>query len=955
LLRYDGQEFHPFRIEDGLINNGIRRLIFDGTDFWVGTAAGVNRFDGRHFTVPKGLPAAMVTAMARLGDEIWIATVDGGLYSGRGDSFRLILNDDGDGHIVDLVSFSDRLWAVFSMPRKRLATVWDGRNWYDIPAKDSGLRPSFLVTWAGRLWVGTGRGLRPLSPDGKEVLLGEISMTSAWADTEGRLWVGTEKDGVTVLEKGGSLQLSVENGLVDSHVQAVFGDEEGLVWVCSSRGLSKVASLAFRGYLPDLPVMAMVEHAGDLWFATDEEGLVRYVPGSKSVQRFGQAEGLPTESVRALAVFREQLYAGTRKGLRLWDGSCFVQANLDFLNDEYILNLQVVGGRLWISTVRRGLVAYDGRRVIRYDTTGGLPSNTVWSVALQGETVWIATEGGLCRSSPEGQVVCLGREDGLGCDQIRGLLYDESARSLWVATGNGLNRFHNGTWKLFGRHEGLISPHISSLLRVGSELWLGTEQGIFVLTDNHIRRGPGRRSGLLLGEECSGVAGLFRTQAGAVWFLSTSGATEIDPGLLHCSDKPLPLQISRVISGETSLPLPFTEPLPRRQNDLTFFFRALTMVSEGEMQYRTRLDGVDRDWSAATGAASVRYANLGGGDYCLRVQARVDEDSPWSPECTSHFAITPAFYERSWVIGLMLFAFAGLSYYLGHMVKRALGAISFFRRVRYIGHFKVLDNLGSGGMGVVYKAEDQLNSGRIVALKVLKKEHFDSDSGKRRFQLEGSIVDQFDHPGIVRNLERGEIDGSLYIAMEYVDGVPLNELLRVKGPLPVALAVHLMKQILDVLGHLHEKGVLHRDLKPENLMISRENPPRVKLLDFGLALRETQTRLTQSGMVMGTLHFLPPERILSGESTAKGDVYGTGILFFEMVTGRRPFKENGFFEVMKAILDAELPSPCVFRSDLPRKLAGLIQSMMNRDPEQRPSAREALRLLQEILPEVSEA
>lgn len=955
LIRFDGSAFQTIRIEEGLINNGIRCLLSQGRDLWIGTAAGVNRYDGQRFTVPEGLPKSMVTAMAGRGKEIWVATVDGGLYAGQGNTFRLLFRDDGDGPVTDLEEFSGKTWALFSKPRRKAARSWTGSGWEDVPSRAPGLRPRFLVVWSEKLWMGTDRGLIRVDGDADETLLEGMALNSAWADRGGRLWIGTEKGGVKVLGQGFTRHLSVETGLVDNHIQAVFGDDEGLIWVCTSRGLSKVTSLAFRGYFDDLPVMAVAEYDDALWFATDEEGVVRRESGNSSFRRLGEAEGLPTLNVRALAVFQGHLYAGTRMGLRRWNGSRFVRTKLDFLNDEYVLNLQTVQDRLWISTVRLGLVAYDRRQASRYDTGCGLPSNTVWSVALQGENVWIATEGGLCRMNPQGQVQRLGRADGLSCDQIRGLLYDPSAQCLWVATGNGLDRYCEGEWRRYGRGEGLTSPHVSSLLPVGGELWLGTERGIYILSQGRIRRGPGRNSGLFLGEECSGVSGLFRGRDGVVWFLSTSGATEIDTERLHREARPLPLRITRVISGEESLSLPLSRPLPRRQNHLTFSYRALTMAAEGEILYRTRLDGVDENWSEATPAESVRYANLGGGGYRLRVQAKAEPEMPWSPETSLDFTITPALIEREWVIALLVVFFAGMSYYLVLAVKKLLGAISFFRRVRYIGHFKILDHLGTGGMGVVYKAQDQLNANRVVALKVLRKEQFDSDSGKRRFQLEGSIVDQFDHPGIVRNLERGEIEGSLYIAMEYVDGLPLNELLRQQGPLPVSLAVQLMMQILDVLDHLHEKGVLHRDLKPENLMISRGDPPQVKLLDFGLALRETQTRLTQSGMVMGTLYFLPPERIQAGESTAKGDVYGAGILFFEMVTGRRPFEEDGFFEVMKAILDSELPSPVAFRSDLPPKLAELIQSMMNRDPNQRPSAREALRLLQEILPEVSEA
>ncbi|HNX98593.1 MAG TPA: serine/threonine-protein kinase, partial [Candidatus Aminicenantes bacterium] len=189
---------------------------------------------------------------------------------------------------------------------------------------------------------------------------------------------------------------------------------------------------------------------------------------------------------------------------------------------------------------------------------------------------------------------------------------------------------------------------------------------------------------------------------------------------------------------------------------------------------------------------------------------------------------------------------------------------------------------------------------------------------------------------------------SLYIAMEFVDGLPLSRMLRDGGPLSLPTAKGLMDQLLDVLDRLHQKGVVHRDLKPENLLVCRSEPRQFKLLDFGLALRESQTRLTQTGTVMGTLHYLPPERILEGISSAKGDVYGAGVLFYEMVTGRNPFDGEGPLEVIQAIVEHDCPSPDRFRSDLPSSLVQLIEAMLDRDPARRPTAREARGSLSEV-------
>lgn len=953
LLRFDGVRFHPLRIEDGLISNGVRHILLHDDGLWIGTAAGFTRFDGRAFRVPQGGTKAMVTAMARHKGKIWVATGDGCLYRGDDKGFEPLPLERGDGHICDLKSYSGHLWALFSQPEKRFFVCLDGKQSDGPIWSFDGLQPRFLCVWDGILWAGTRKGLVPLVGKKAEVQLPGKALTAAWADGRGRLWLGSENEGVTILGPDFHCRLDRENGLGDSHVQSIFGDQEGLVWICTSRGISKVVSLAYRGYLPDMPVMAMVEYGGEYWFATDESGIRRGRPEDGFAQILGVGQGLSSERVRALAVFRGRLYAGTRSGLCVWDGKRFQPWSSGPLNEAYVLNLQVMDDRLWVSTVRFGVLVIGAEEMHRYDTAAGLPSNTAWSVALQGERVWIATEGGLCGVEADGRSRIFGRKEGLCCDQIRALWYDSPQRTLWVATGNGLNSRQDGAeqWLSYTRRNGLDSPLVSALLAVGSDLWMGTEQGVFILSAGRIHPGPGKRSGLLGGEECSGVAGMVHGRDGVIWYLSTSGVSAIDTNLVSQTLGTVPVQISRMSAGETILDLPPVAPLSRRQNDLSFSYSSLSMAEAQRILYRTRLEGADSGWSEPTEATSVRYARLRGGDYRLRVQAKLGETGPWSPEATLSFRITKRFAERTWVMLLALLLFVWASYWVVKLSKQALGAISFFRRVRYIGHFKVLETIGSGGMGVVYKAVDQLNSGRIVALKVLRDEHFVSENDRRRFQLEGSIIDQFDHPGIVHNLERGELEGSLYIAMEYVDGIPLSQVLREGGRLGFSRAAGLMAQLLDVLHHLHQKGVLHRDLKPDNLMVSKTLPERIKLLDFGLALREAQTRLTQTGTVMGTLHYLPPERILSGVSGTSGDIYAAGVLFYEMVAGRRPFEEEGLLEVMKAIVDGVFPPPNRFCPDLPPSMNQLIVFMLDKDPARRPSALEAMEILSLLHPD----
>ncbi len=207
---------------------------------------------------------------------------------------------------------------------------------------------------------------------------------------------------------------------------------------------------------------------------------------------------------------------------------------------------------------------------------------------------------------------------------------------------------------------------------------------------------------------------------------------------------------------------------------------------------------------------------------------------------------------------------------LWQLLKRYLHAVTFWKKRTHIGHFKIMETIGTGGMATVYKARDLLEKNRVVALKVLKEENFHDEMQKKRFQHESLITGQLDHPHIVRIIERGETDDCWYIAMELLRGQSLAKLIRVGGRLETGSAIDIMLQVSDALQAIHALNIVHRDLKPENIMVSERRGRRyfVKLLDFGLAITPTQSRLTMSGVVMGTIRYLPPERISDGASLA---------------------------------------------------------------------------------------
>lgn len=254
------------------------------------------------------------------------------------------------------------------------------------------------------------------------------------------------------------------------------------------------------------------------------------------------------------------------------------------------------------------------------------------------------------------------------------------------------------------------------------------------------------------------------------------------------------------------------------------------------------------------------------------------------------------------------------------------------------GKYSILEEIGRGGMGVVYKAEDtQLK--RTVALKFLSPDFGINQVNKKRFTQEARTASALNHPNICTIYEVGEADGDPYIAMEYVEGRPLDTLIPAEG-LPVNDVVRYGSQIIEGLQHAHERAIIHRDLKTANVVITPEG--RVKILDFGLAKRLedvelkqvtlSQLSLTEDGLIAGTLPYLAPELLHGQSADARSDIWALGVVLYQMVSGRLPFEGRTGYALTSAILrDAPAPLP----PRVPAGLRALVQKCLEKDLEQR--------------------
>jgi serine/threonine-protein kinase len=271
------------------------------------------------------------------------------------------------------------------------------------------------------------------------------------------------------------------------------------------------------------------------------------------------------------------------------------------------------------------------------------------------------------------------------------------------------------------------------------------------------------------------------------------------------------------------------------------------------------------------------------------------------------------------------------------------------------GRYQVTGTLGRGGMGTVYEAE-QLGLERYVALKVLHPHVARTPGAAARFQREGQLMARLKHPGAVHVLDSGSDGEDLYLAMERVFGLPLDEVLETYGLLEVPVAVELAAQVLEVLDAAHALGMVHRDLKPSNIMLVGElSAPKAKVLDFGLASLvhdETQPRLTENGQVIGTPAYMAPEHCRGEPLDARADLYSVGCLLHELLVGKPPFGDSPAVEVMSGHMYRPPPPVRQLMPErpIPEVLEALVLACLNKAKARRPaSARELAARLRETL------
>lgn len=251
------------------------------------------------------------------------------------------------------------------------------------------------------------------------------------------------------------------------------------------------------------------------------------------------------------------------------------------------------------------------------------------------------------------------------------------------------------------------------------------------------------------------------------------------------------------------------------------------------------------------------------------------------------------------------------------------------------GRYKIKSHIGTGGMATVYLAQDLILE-RPVAVKVLRLDFHTNEAAMRRFQREAQSATQLVHPNIVSVYDVGEEDGTNYIVMEYVEGTDLKEYIRERGPLPPREAVRIMTQIVSAIELAHQNRIIHRDIKPQNILIDREG--NVKITDFGIAIALSETSLTQTNTLLGSVHYLSPEQARGGMATIRSDIYALGIVLYELLVGEVPFEGESAVSIALKHFQEPLPRISQMLPTVPQSLENVVLKATAKEPLDRYSS-----------------
>lgn len=954
LLCYRNGSFKNYTTKNGLSNNFVVCLCEDRRGrIWVGTTHGLNRFENGFFTSyshKHGLTQNYISALVVDNeDNIRIGTSGGGLH-------RI---DASNGKIIH-------------------CTIEGCNGNMDIRTlyKDK----------QGRIWIGTaGKGMVVHEGEKfklytqKDGLSGN-DVRAIFQDSNGTLWIGTNGQGLNTLKNGVFSFSDIDQGFFSSPIRAILEDREGSLWIGTRDGLSQLKDGKFiiynrRNGLPvDTVRTVFQDHIGNIWIGTVNGGLVRFKNNQFKI--FGIKQGLKSEHIWAIAQSKDRsLWFGTYGGglHRLKNGKIIeIYTTRKGLSNNIVRAVFVdPEDNVWVGTNGGGvdILKKDGnfRTIINYSTKNGLSNDFIYTISGDnlGNT-WIGTYSGDLNRFNNGNFTVYSIKEGLTGHAIWSI-YPDDEGEVWIGTdGGGLVRFKNNTFRRFTVKDGLYSNLAFQVFEDKKEnLWLNCNKGIYRVrkkdledfATGKIQTIPylsfGKTEGIK-STECAGPAqpaGIC-TREGKLWFPTIRGAVVIDLENIKIN-KTIPPVIIEAIQADGQLIYSYPHRqkqriiLPAGKKRLEFKYTGLSFIIPQQMKFKYKLKGFEEEWMDGGNQRHVSYTNIAPGDYTFQVIASNNDDVWNNQGANFSFTLEPFFWQTWWFQFLLLIVFAFLSYMMINFVKKHLRLIAFWKKKKHIGSYEIDEQIGRGGMGIVYKVHSLIDRSKTFAMKVMKEEHLLDEVQKKRFKNESLLVDSLDHPHIVKVYERGQHGETLYIVMEFLEGQTLAQRYKNNRYPSVSQCIHIISQIAHILVNLHKEDIIHRDLKPENIMlITKDNDPDyVKLLDFGIARVQSFSHLTESGQVLGTIPYMPPEVIADGKPSPAVDIYSLGIISYEMLTGQKPFTADSPLETMKKILNDTPIPPIELAPGISPRFNKLILRMIEKDSIDRLDAREVMAIL----------
>jgi len=971
-----------------LSDDNVTAILADrhGT-LWVGTARGLNRFDaatGRWQRYrpqpdrPHSLPHDRVTALADdLDGSLWVGTAGGGVSRLDPSTGRFQQVFPRPGEAVDAGAAQ-----VLALCLDRAGALWLGTD-------GGGL---------GRLDTATGRVTRYRHRPDDPASLGSDTVRAILRDADGDLWLGTA-GGLDLMDaaRGAFRHFRHDpadsQSLANNEVLAVRQDRSGLLWagtlgggVNKFRKREKFAAYTRSpndpGSLAAAVIFAFAEEAdGALWVGTYGGGLDRLDRRTGRITHYrpdpARADALPDGRIRCLARGPDgRLWIGTAEG----GLSCLDPTSGRFRTwrhqpgDPASLGENVVRclgfdpqGYLWVGTVSAGVHRFDPAtgRFTRHAhdpaDPNSLAAGTVRDIFCdRAGTLWLGTDNGLCRfDAARGAFTRFtsdpARPDSLSHPRVF-CIHEDRQGILWLGTGGGgLNRFDPATGRSrhYTERDGLPNNLVYGILEDDrGALWLSTNRGLsrFDPAAGGFRNYDAS-DGLPSNEFNAGA--YYRTAAGEMLFGTIDGFAVFHPGAVRDNPFVPPVVVTafrkfdQLVAADLAATGAALE-LSHRDNFFAFEFAALDFHSPDKNRYAYKLDGFDREWVRCGARRYASYTNLSGGDYTFRVRGS-NNDGVWNERGVAvAVRIQPPLWQRWWFQALLGALFFVLSVVIYRVGRKLVTYFHYWRRSHFVGHYRILETLGRGGLGTVYRARDLVND-RVVALKVLHENAMD-ETGRRRFIQEGLICERIDHPNIVKVYDRGEHAGQCYYAMEFCRGVTLRALMT-DGRLTVGDALAVFLALAGIVRDLHAAGIIHRDIKPENIMLLDSLPGTgrsgrtlrlqdlarsIKILDFGVAKILDAQSMTQTGTFEGTLYYLPPEYLSGKVKAGCGmDYYALGVVLYEMLTGAKPYRGDGSVELIYAILYGETRPPREVRTTVPEAVSAFVMEVIHKDPSRR--------------------